>query len=188
MSKYKNILKPIALILLLFSIIPLLFSCTSRRGISASGVKAGMTADELSALLDSSETYVGYDGNRRLFRDKNNKSVTVTLSDDEKTVVNVSVETKMPKDSDFEKITTGMTLTELYDLLGAPIGSTTSGMYTETFASSTGKYYRIYLTLSSMDMKTTIVDSVFRISSDGKSQMRVMPITSDTASTANETK
>lgn len=112
----------------------------------------------------------------------------MTLSDDEKTVINVSVETKMPKDSDFEKITTGMTLTELYDLLGAPLGSATSGMYTETFASSTGKYYRIYLSLSLMDMKTTIVDSVFRISRDGKAQTLVTPITSDTASTANETK
>ena len=180
--------KYIAFILSMMCVIPLLFSCTSRRGISSSCVKVGMTADEFSALLDSSETYVGYDGNRRLFRDKNNKSVTVTLSDGEKTVINVSVETKMPKDSDFEKITTGMTLTELYDLLVVPLGSATSGMYTETFASSTGKYYRNYLSLSLMDMKTTIVDSVFLISRDGKAQTRVTPITSDTASTANETK
>ena len=82
--------KYIAFILSMMCVIPLLFSYTSRRGISSSCVKVGMTADEFSALLDSSETYVGYDGNRRLFRDKNNKSVTVTLSDGEKTITSVA--------------------------------------------------------------------------------------------------
>ena len=82
--------KHTVLILSLICVIPLLFSCASGRGISASDVRAGMSSDKLYCMLGTYGVYYGHDGDRLLFRDKKNRSVTVEFSEDMKNVAAVS--------------------------------------------------------------------------------------------------
>ena len=82
--------KHTVLILSLICVIPLLFSCASGRGISASDVRAGMSSDKLYCMLGTYGVYYGHDGDRLLFRDKKNRSVTVEFSEDMKTVAAVT--------------------------------------------------------------------------------------------------
>lgn len=112
--------KHTVLILSLICVIPLLFSCASGRGISASDVRAGMSSDKLYCMLGTYGVYYGHDGDRLLFRDKNNRSVTVEFSEDMKTVAAVTSAAADPTDTDIGKITGGMTSSEVYAALGAP--------------------------------------------------------------------
>lgn len=94
-------------------------------------------------MLGTYGVYYGHDGDRLLFRGKNNRSVTVEFSEDMKTVAAVSSAAADPTDTDIGKITGGMTSSEVYAALGAPVGRDTSGVYSELFVSSSGNYYRI---------------------------------------------
>ena len=62
--------KHTVLILSLICVIPLLFSCASGRGVSASDVRAGMSSDKLYCMLGTYGVYYGHDGDRLLFREK----------------------------------------------------------------------------------------------------------------------
>ena len=76
--------------------------------------QAGMSSDKLYRMLGTYGVYYGHDGDRLLFRDKNNRSVTVEFSEDMKTVAAVSSAAADPTDTDIGKITGGMTSSEVY--------------------------------------------------------------------------
>lgn len=73
-------------------------------------------------MLGTYGVYYGHYGDRLLFRNKNNRSVTVEFSEDMKTVAAVSSAAADPTDTDIGKITGGMTSSEVYAALGAPVG------------------------------------------------------------------
>lgn len=169
--------KHTVLILSLICVIPLLFSCASGRGISASDVRAGMSSDKLYCMLGTYGVYYGHDGDRLLFRDKKNRSVTVEFSEDMKTVAAVSSAAANPTDTDIGKITGGMTASEVYAALGAPVGRDTSGVYSELFVSSSGNYYRICWSKSWEEPYSVTVQSVQSLGSD---RVPISPVTTQT--------
>ena len=136
--------KYIALILSMMCVFPLLFSCTSVKGMSASDVKAGMTADELKEKLRTAGVHYAEYDNKILFANKNRKTVTVILSESDNTVTKVSTSSRLPDNSDFDRLKVGMTMPEVYELIGAPLEIPTSGFYSESFCSAQGDWYRIY--------------------------------------------
>ena len=119
-------------------------SCTSRKGMSASDVKVGMTAEELREKLYESYTCFAEYDNKILFANSSLKTVTVLISEDNETITKVTTASHLPDNSDFEKLSLGMTMPEVHELLGAPIAIPTNGIYTELFRSAQGDYYRIF--------------------------------------------
>ena len=169
-----KITKHTALILSLICVIPLLFSCASGKGMSASDVRAGMSSDKLYGMFGTYGVYYGHDGDRLLFRDKKNRSVTVEFSEDMKTVSAVSSAAIDPTDTDIAKINEGMTASEVYAALGAPVGRDTSGIYSELFVSSSGNYFRICWSKSWEEPYGITVQSVQSLGSGSES---IFPVT-----------
>lgn len=134
----------ITIILLCACVMLVALSCTSVKGMSASDVKAGMTADELKEKLRSAGVHYAEYDNKILFANKNRKTVTVILSESDNTVSKVSTSARLPDNSDFDKLKVGMAMPEVYELIGAPLEMPTSGFYSESFCSAQGDWYRIY--------------------------------------------
>ena len=121
----------------------MLSSCSLGSKDIFSQIRVGMTYNEFRELNESEKSF--YYMNYAFIEEKSDQSIVVEFSSDMQGVVK-----KEQYDfssnyfvQDFDRIVPGMSVYEVVELIGMPIGSSTSGMRSLDFSSNDSSIYRV---------------------------------------------